>query len=174
LSFLEEKGFFSPPIHLNRNQLFDVRRKKKYYYLTRSFIFWSIWSRQEAISEREWKILCTRYPILEIVKNLISEFRDLFNNRSRHALEIFLEKYKKSIFKPIRAFADSLIKDFIPVSNAVTSTYSNGFVEGNNNKLKMIKRLSYGRSSLKLLKAKLLLLSLFLPSRILAYEEEPF
>ncbi len=160
---LEEKGFLSSPVHLNRNQLFDVGRKKKYHYLTRSFIFWSIWSKQEAVSEREWKILCVRYPVLELVKTLISEFRDLFNNRSQHDLEIFLEKYKESAFKPICAFANSLIKDFIPVSNAVTSTYSNGFVEGNNNKLKMIKRLSYGRSSLKLLKAKLLLPNIFLP-----------
>jgi|BioPla2DNA2_1021312.scaffolds.fasta_scaffold43960_1 hypothetical protein len=161
---LEEKGFIPSPVQLKQNQLFDLGRNKKYRYLTRSFLFRFLWSKQGEVSERDWEILCTRYPILETVKILISEFRNLFNNRSRHDLETFLEKYKKSVFKPIRAFAESLIKDFIPVSNAITFTYSNGFVEGNNNKLKMIKRLSYGRCSLQLLKAKLLLPNIFLPS----------
>ena len=42
------------------------------------------------------------------------------------------------------------------IENAVVSDLSNGFVEGVNNKLKMIKRTMYGRCGQKLLTAKLM------------------
>ena len=40
--------------------------------------------------------------------------------------------------------------------NVVVSDLSNGFVEGINNKIKMVKRVMYGRCKLPLLKAKLI------------------
>jgi transposase len=43
------------------------------------------------------------------------------------------------------------------VENAVASPLSNGFVEGTNNKLKMVKRMMYGRCGIRLLRAKLML-----------------
>ncbi|WP_101299680.1 transposase [Acetivibrio saccincola] len=53
-----------------------------------------------------------------------------------------------------------LTKDKKAVENSVTSQYSNGFVEGNNNRLKLIKRQMYGRVKLALLKAKIIIPSL--------------
>lgn len=41
------------------------------------------------------------------------------------------------------------------VENAVAYDFSNGFVEGTNSRLKMIKRTMYGRCSKELLEAKL-------------------
>ena len=41
------------------------------------------------------------------------------------------------------------------VENAVAYDYSNGFVEGTNSRLKMIKRTMYGRCGRQLLEAKL-------------------
>lgn len=41
------------------------------------------------------------------------------------------------------------------VENAVAYDYSNGFVEGTNSRLKMIKRTMYGRCRKQLLEAKL-------------------
>lgn len=52
-----------------------------------------------------------------------------------------------------------MLKDIEPISNTVVKEYNNGFVEGTNNKLKMIKRQSYGRSKLELLKVKIILQS---------------
>ena len=46
------------------------------------------------------------------------------------------------------------------VENAVSSPLSNGFVEGTNSKLKMVKRTMYGRCSRQLLAAKLMLVVL--------------
>lgn len=46
-------------------------------------------------------------------------------------------------------------RDIDAVENAVVYDYSNGFVEGTNSRLKMIKRTMYGRCRKRLLEAKL-------------------
>lgn len=55
------------------------------------------------------------------------------------------------------SFAEGLKRDIDAVENAVAYDYSNGFVEGTNSKLKMIKRTMYGLCGKKLLTAKLIL-----------------
>ena len=72
-------------------------------------------------------------------------------------LYLFIEKYKHSDVKEFSSFARGLRKDIDAVENAVASPLSNGFVEGTNNKLKMVKRMMYGRCGIMLLRAKLML-----------------
>ena len=72
-------------------------------------------------------------------------------------LYLFIEKYKNSDLKELSRCASGLEKDLSAVENAVASPLSNGFVEGTNSKLKMIKRTMYGRCSKELLAAKLIL-----------------
>lgn len=72
-------------------------------------------------------------------------------------LLLFIEKYCHSEISSLKSFAKGLLKDIDAVENSVASPLSNGFVEGINNKLKMIKRMIYGRASLQLLRAKLIL-----------------
>ena len=55
----------------------------------------------------------------------------------------------------IQSFAEGLKRDMDAVENAVAYDYSNGFVEGTNSRLKMIKRTMYGRCRKQLLEAKL-------------------
>ena len=61
-----------------------------------------------------------------------------------------------------RVFLDIRVHDFqcqnpiCEIENSVASPLSNGFVEGTNNKLKMVKRTMYGRCSRQLLEAKLM------------------
>ena len=68
----------------------------------------------------------------------------------------FIERYQISTIKEIASFAKGLQKDIEAVENAVASEKSNGFVEGTNSRLKMIKRTMYGRCSRQLLSAKLM------------------
>lgn len=70
-------------------------------------------------------------------------------------LYLFVEKYSKSALKPLKSFADGLRRDIEAIENAVAYEYSNGFVEGTNSRLKMIKRTMYGRCGKRLLEAKL-------------------
>lgn len=57
----------------------------------------------------------------------------------------------------ISSFTRGLLRDIEAIENSICSDLSNGFVEGTNSKLKMIKRTMYGKCSQKLLAAKLML-----------------
>ena len=59
-------------------------------------------------------------------------------------LDKFIEKY--NIIIP--SFCNGLKKDIAPVKNAISHEISSGFVEGNNNKFKLIKRIVYGKQKL--------------------------
>lgn len=73
----------------------------------------------------------------------------------KNLYSFFVEKYSKNLLKPLRSFAEGLKRDIDAVENAVAYDYSNGFVEGTNSRLKMIKRTMYGRCGRQLLEAKL-------------------
>ena len=99
-----------------------------------------------------WK----QMPILWEVEQCIKEFRMLFSKKSLPLLYLFIDHYKTSKIKELSSFANGLEKDISAVENAVASDLSNGFVEGTNSKLKMVKRTMYGRCSKQLLEAKLM------------------
>jgi transposase len=67
---------------------------------------------------------------------------------SLEALDTFLKDYGNSTFKQ---FCTGIEKDITPVRNAITYPVSSGFVEGCNNKFKLIKRNLYGRALLAFL-----------------------
>ena len=48
----------------------------------------------------------------------------------------------------IQGFIKSIKKDITPIKAAISFNESSGFVEGNNNKFKLIKRILYGRCNL--------------------------
>ena len=70
---------------------------------------------------------------------------------------LLISRYQIFDSYEIASFINGLLKDLEAIENAVSSNLSNGFVEGTNSKLKMIKRTMYGRCSKKLLSAKLML-----------------
>ncbi|WP_405121936.1 transposase [Sellimonas catena] len=55
----------------------------------------------------------------------------------------------------LRSFARGLENDMEAAENAVSYEYTNGFVEGTNSRLKMIKCTMYGKCNRELLEAKL-------------------
>lgn len=76
-------------------------------------------------------------------------------------LYLFIERYKKSEFAPVANFVKGLERDIDAVENAVENAVDipliNGFVEGINNRTKMIKRVMYGRCGIELVAAKIML-----------------
>ena len=47
----------------------------------------------------------------------------------------------------VKGFIGGIEKDIALIKNAISLPNSSGFVEGNNNKFKLIKRILYGRSN---------------------------
>ena len=91
---------------------------------------------------------------------MFQEFHSLLMGKDETKLDEYLERYSNS---EIQAFCNGLKKDIAPVKNAISLSISSGFVEGNNNKFKALKRIVYGRSRLVNLEKKCKLA--FLPKR---------
>ena len=68
-----------------------------------------------------------------------------------NAVVQFVADYRDTALK---SFCHGIEMDMDAVLNAVRSDLSSGFVEGGNNKIKVIKRIGYGRASLRSLEAK--------------------
>jgi len=102
-----------------------------------------------------------------LVEKMISFgwFRDIYNAASSFYaaimgdnidnLDTWLENYGNSPVQELRSFAYGIKMDRKAVSNAIALDASNGIVEGFVNKLKVVKRIMYGRASLDLLKRKM-------------------
>ena len=125
-------------------------------YLKRSYIFDYLWMDSE-LSEIEKNHIYANYPKVFSLKKCIMEFRELFKKKNLALFYIFVEKYINIDISELSSLANGLLKDIEAVENSICSDLSNGFVEGTNSKLKMIKRTMYGRCSKKLLAAKLML-----------------
>lgn len=85
------------------------------------------------------------YPIVSYVEKIYKEFHEIIMGDSPEKIDDFITQYEES---NLSAFCNGIKKDIVPVKNAITYPESSGFVEGNNNKFKLIKRIVYGRSGL--------------------------
>ena len=90
---------------------------------------------------------------------LAQDFAQLVRQRQSEALDLWLERAEQSQVAPFERFARSLKEDYDAVKAGVTLATSNGQVEGQINRLKMLKRQMYGRAGIKLLKRRFLLAS---------------
>ena len=71
-------------------------------------------------------------------------------------LNEWLRSATQSKLKEFISFARGLSEDYEAVKNALRYEWSNGQLEGQVNRLKLIKRMMYGRAKYDLLKARVL------------------
>lgn len=90
-------------------------------------------------------IIKERYEIVAVLEKAYDEFHKTLMGKEPDHLEDFIKKYEISA---IEGFIEGIKKDIAPVKNAISHDVSSGFVEGNNNKFKLIKRILYGRADL--------------------------
>ena len=128
-------------------------QKPDTHYITRQDLFKHLWS-GEKLPETDIDYLFKKFVFLPELKLCIDHFREIYTGKNLKLLDWFIAIYSQSFIKTIASFANGLLSDIDAVSNSVTSSLSNGFVEGNNNKIKVIKRTMYGRAKIELLSAK--------------------
>src|ERR1041385_779528 len=87
-------------------------------------------------------------------------FRGALTGGDAAKLRLWVEGARRCEYGPVVRFAYGLRKDLLAVSAAVESPWSTGQVEGQINRLKMIKRQMYGRAGFQLLRARVLPYSL--------------
>lgn len=94
--------------------------------------------------EKYINIIEDNYSIIKIVKEVFKDFHNTMFSKEPDKLDEFIVKYEDKI----PSFCNGLKKDIAPVKNAISFEISSGFVEGNNNKFKLIKRIVYGKTNL--------------------------
>ena len=72
-------------------------------------------------------------------------------------LDNWLDAADASTLPPLQSFARGIRRDHDAVLSGLTLTWSSGKVEGTVNKIKMLKRQTYGRASFALLRHRVLL-----------------
>jgi len=90
------------------------------------------------------------------LRQLALAFRTALTADESAPIRQWIDKAKHCEFGPVVRFAYGLQKDISAVTAAVDTTWSTGQVEGQINRLKMIKRQMYGRAGFELLRARVL------------------
>jgi transposase len=95
-------------------------------------------------------------PEVSDLRRLALSFREALTAGESTLIKQWIEKAKRCEFGPVVRFAYGLQKDVSAVAAAVDTPWSTGQVEGQINRLKMIKRQMYGRAGFELLRARVL------------------
>ncbi len=87
----------------------------------------------------------------------VRAFAVMMTGRHGDRLEEWISTVENDTLAPLAGFAHHMRRDLDAVRNGLTLEYSSGPVEGNVNRLKMIKRQMFGRAGLDLLRKRVLL-----------------
>lgn len=98
-----------------------------------------------------------RDPELDRLALYVRRFAAMMTGRHGDRLEDWIADAERDTLAPLASFARNLRRDFDAVRNGLSLPYSSGAVEGNINRLKMLKRQMFGRAGLDLLRKRVLL-----------------
>jgi transposase len=100
--------------------------------------------------------ISARCPDVIDLRQMALAFRTALTGGDAAKLRLWVEGARHCEYGPMVRFAYGLRKDLLAVSAAGESPWSTGRVEGQINRLKMIKRQLYGRAGFHLLRARVL------------------
>ena len=110
-----------------------------------------------------WVLLCVglasfqvlkKYPLLSELYALTKEFCNVLFSNNPAKLDEWINEAQKYDIPELQTFINGIKKDLTTVKNGIIYSYNNGLAEGSVNKIKVIKRIMYGRNSFELLKAE--------------------
>jgi transposase len=123
---------------------------------------------QRAPEEQRWvEATTTVHPQVAAAEQLAQQFRQAFKDRDPDAFETWLVRGMESEIPEMKGFIAGIQRDHEAVLAAVEQPWSNGQVEGQVHRLKLIKRQMYGRGGFLLLRRRVL------PFRPLRYQHSP-
>ncbi len=110
---------------------------------------------QQAQRQQRAQLLGER-PELQPLYQLAQRFVRLGHQRDVKALRPWLQEAQLAAWPEVRQLARGLLRDHAAVQAALQLPYSNGPVEGQVTRLKLLKRQMYGRAKLALLRCRFL------------------
>ena len=112
--------------------------------------------RVKGITEEQLERIIREYPVIGQIYDAQRTFKEIVFSKRVHELDAWIEDTVLLGLDEMTSFCNGLKKDLDAVKNAIRYDYNNGLAEGSINKLKLLKRIMYGRHSFILLKNKLL------------------
>jgi len=104
----------------------------------------------------ELELICQRSETARKTYELTQQFMRMLRLRRGQEFEMWLSAVEASQIPELRRFAKGLLRDKSAVVAGLTLSYSNGPVEAQVQKLKLVKRSMFGRAKLPLLRQRLL------------------
>jgi transposase len=95
-------------------------------------------------------------PTADMAYGLAQDFMGMLRYREGERLDGWLGQVRASHIPELQRFVQSIQRDQDAVLAGLTEPWSNGVVEGKINKLKLIKRMMYGRAGFPLLRQRVL------------------
>jgi transposase len=112
---------------------------------------------QRSPDEQRWvEAVTTSNPQIATAEHLAQQFRRVFKDRDPDALTSWLAKSVESDIPEFKRFVTGIHRDYEAVVASVQHHWSNGQVEGQVHRLKLLKRQMYGRSGFPLLRRRVL------------------
>lgn len=102
------------------------------------------------------RVLRQSSPRVQTLYQLVQDFVHMVRYRQGEKLDTWLSQAASSHLPDLRRFAVGIERDKAAVVAGLTQRYSNGVVEGHVNRLKLIKRMMYGRAGFALLRQRVL------------------
>jgi transposase len=106
--------------------------------------------------QADLELICQRSEMARKTYALTQQFMSMLRLRRGQELETWLAAVEASQIPELHRFAQGLLKDKSAVIAGLTLSYSNGPVEAQVHKLKLVKRSMFGRAKLPLLRQRLL------------------
>ena len=120
---------------------------------------WLFFHRPEDLKEEELehlRLLRQACPQVETTYQLVETFLQMVRERTGEQLDAWLGAVQASHLNAFQSFVAGIQQDKDAVLAGLTLPWSNGPLEGNVNRLKLIKRSMYGRAEIDLLKLRVL------------------
>ncbi len=90
------------------------------------------------------------------LRDMVQRFVALMQQRSLEQLDLWIADATNASWTEVRRFATGLCNDLAVVKAALTLPWSQGQVEGQVNRLKLLKRQMYGRATFDVLRQRVL------------------
>lgn len=143
----------------HRRRLKESRAHEPEFILTRMQVAAYVWVGHSRLSKKKqiYFTQCKKlYPFLDNIEETVQLYRTIFETRDYSALLKWMKEHLNNKKSPFHSHCRTLRKDLSALKNAFIYPFSNGLLEGQVNRLKMIKRLMYGRAKLDFLEKRVL------------------
>ena len=109
------------------------------------------------VTQEQYDGAIKKYPVLGKLYHLLKEFHRIVFSQKSTELDTWIDMAEKLEIEELNTYLNGLRQDINAVKNGINYAFNNGLAEGSVNKIKLAKRIMYGRHSFKLLRSKLLL-----------------